>query len=99
MSADINLVDVPPPGHFIREELEARGWTQRDLAYVLGITESAVNLIISGKRGISADMAKALGDAFDVPAELFANLQNSYDLARARDPDPNVARRGRLSCT
>ena len=96
MSADINLVDVPPPGHFIREELEARGWTQRDLAYVLGITESAVNLIISGKRGISADMAKALGDAFDVPAELFANLQNSYALARARDPDPNVARRGRL---
>ncbi|MDA0740146.1 MAG: HigA family addiction module antitoxin [Nitrospirae bacterium] len=90
------LTDVPPPGYFIREELEAREWTQRDLAYVLGITEQAVNMIISGKRGISADMARALGDAFDVPPEFFANLQKAYDLSQARDPDPSVARKAKL---
>lgn len=91
-----HLTDVPPPGYFIREELEARDWTQRDLAYVLGVPEQAVNMIISGKRGISADMAKALGDAFDVPSEFFANLQKGYDLAQARDPDPGVARKAKL---
>lgn len=90
------MTDVPPPGYFIREELEARGWTQRDLAYVLGVPAQAVNMILSGKRGISADMAKALGGAFDVQAEFFANLQRTYDLSQARDPDPGVARKARL---
>src|SRR5579883_600220 len=93
---DNDRMDVPPPGHFIREELEARDWSQRDLAYILGVTDPEINVIISGKRGISADMAKALGKAFDVPAEFFANLQKAYDLSRARDPDPNVERKARL---
>jgi HTH-type transcriptional regulator/antitoxin HigA len=87
---------TPPPGFFIKEELDARGWGQRDLAYILGVHEQAVNMIVSGKRGISPDMAKALGDAFDVPAEFFANLQKAFDLAQARDPDPDIARRARL---
>jgi HTH-type transcriptional regulator/antitoxin HigA len=90
------ITDMPPPGFFIREELEAREWTQRDLAYVLGVPEQAVNMIVSGKRGISADMAKSLGDAFDVPAEFFTNLQKTYDLAQAREPDPGVARKAKL---
>src|SRR5205823_1144921 len=87
---------APHPGEFIREEIEARGWSQRDLAYILGCSEQALNMILSGKRGISPEMAKALGDAFDVPAELFLNLQKSYELAQARDPDPGVAKRARL---
>jgi len=53
-------------------------------------------MIISGKRGISLEMAKSLGDAFDVPAEFFANLQTAYDLGKAREPDPGVARRARF---
>lgn len=73
---------TPPPGYFIREELEARVWTQRDLAYILDVPEQAVNLILSGKRGISPEMAKALGKAFDVSPEFFLNLQNAYDLAQ-----------------
>jgi HTH-type transcriptional regulator / antitoxin HigA len=87
---------VPHPGHFIREELEAREWTQRDLAYILSVPEQSVNQIILGKRGISPEMAKALGDAFEVSPEFFANLQKAYDLSRAREPDPSVKRRARL---
>ena len=86
----------PPPGVFIKEELESRGWGQRDLAYILDCHEQAVNLIVSGKRGISPGMAKALGAAFDVSPELFLNLQKAYDLALARDPDPDISRRARL---
>jgi HTH-type transcriptional regulator/antitoxin HigA len=93
---DTSTFDTPPPGHFIREELEARSWTQRDLAYILGLQDPEVNAIISGKRGISPEMAKALGKAFDVPAEFFANLQRTYDLSRAREPDPSVERKARL---
>ncbi len=88
--------DVPHPGYFLREELDARGWSQRDLAYILGIPEQAVNMIVAGKRGISPEMAKSLGVAFEVHPDLFANLQRAYDMSRARDPDPGVKRRARL---
>ena len=86
----------PPPGLFIKKELDARGWGQRDLAYILGCHEQAVNLIVSGKRGISPDMAKALGAAFNVSPAFFLNLQKSYDLMLARDPDPGISMRARL---
>jgi HTH-type transcriptional regulator/antitoxin HigA len=87
---------TPHPGEFIREEIEARGWSQRDLAYILGSSEQALNTILSGKRGISPEMAKAMGNAFDVPAELFLNLQKSYELAQAHDPDPGIAKRAKI---
>jgi HTH-type transcriptional regulator/antitoxin HigA len=90
------LTDVPHPGEFLKEEIDARGWLQRDLAYILGVPEQAINMIVSGKRGISPEMAKALGDAFDVSSDYFANLQQSYEMANARSPDPGVARRAAL---
>jgi HTH-type transcriptional regulator / antitoxin HigA len=99
MSIASCLTDVPHPGEFIRDELEARGWSQRDLAYILGSPEQAVNMIVSGKRGISPDMAKALGDAFDVSAEYFANLQKAFEMSNARAPDPSIARRAQLQTT
>lgn len=89
----ICLTDVPHPGEYIAEELEARGWLQRDLAYILGISEQGINMIISGKRGISPEMAKALGEAFDVSPVFFSNLQNAYEMSRASAPDPSIARR------
>ena len=84
------------PGVFILEEMEERGWLNRDLAYILGVPESTVSAIVNSKRGISAEMAKALGDAFDVSPEFFTNLQNAYELARANAPDPAIAKRGRV---
>jgi HTH-type transcriptional regulator/antitoxin HigA len=88
--------EVPHPGFFLREELEARGWSQRDLAWLLNTPEQAVNMILSGKRGISPEMAKALGDAFSVNPEFFVNLQRAYDMSKAREPDPGVARKAKL---
>ena len=69
------------PGEFIQEELDARGWTQRDLAFILGIEETALNKIIKGNAGVSLEMSKALATAFDVDDDLFANLQKTYDLS------------------
>lgn len=85
--------EVPIPGQFIQEELDARGWTQRDLAFILGMEETALNKIIRGKTGISLETSKALGTAFNVDADFFANLQKTYDLAHTPAPDPAIARR------
>jgi len=97
--ATINATWVKHPGYYIKEEMEARGWSQRDLAFILGSTDQTLNPLLSGKRGISPEMAKALGEAFDVPAEFFANLQQAYDLAQARTPDPSVAVRRNMQTT
>lgn len=96
MNIALCMSDVPHPGEFIREEMEARNWLQRDLAYILGVPEQAVNMILSGKRGISPEMAKALASAFDVSADYFANLQKAFEMSQAKEPDPAVQRRARL---
>ena len=87
------VATIDHPGTFILDELEARGWAQVDLAYILGMSPSQLNPILKGKGNISPDMAVALGDAFDVSPEFFANLQKQYDLQQARCPDPGVRTR------
>lgn len=89
-------IEVPAPGFFIKEELEARDWSQSDLAYILGMSVQQVNPVLSGKRSISTDMAKALGKAFDVAPEFFSRLQTRYDHYKSQDADPAIARRARL---
>lgn len=85
-----------PPGVYIREELEERGWSQRDLAFILGYSEQTITKVISGKSGISAEMAKALGEAFGTSASLWAGLQKEWELREARDPDPSIKARAGL---
>jgi HTH-type transcriptional regulator / antitoxin HigA len=92
-------VAVDSPGTFIKLELEARGWSQRDLAFIVGQTEQQLNPLLSGKRAITPDMARLLADAFDIPAQFFANLQSQYDLANAKEPDPAVRTRAELQST
>ncbi len=86
---------IDHPGTFILEEMEAREWMQVDLAYILGMSPQQLNPILKGKNSITPDLANSLGDAFDVPAELFANLQKIYDLQKAKLPDPGVRTRAR----
>jgi HTH-type transcriptional regulator/antitoxin HigA len=91
--AQTKLVPVDHPGTFIAEELDARKWQQVDLAYILGILPQQLNPLLNGKASITPDLAAALGDAFDMPPEFFANLQKLYDLNRAKPVDPGVRTR------
>lgn len=88
---------VDHPGSFIAEELESRNWAQADLAYILGMDVTQLNKLIKGERNITPETAIALGDAFDMPAQFFMNLQNAYDLLKAKRADPGVSKRARLS--
>jgi HTH-type transcriptional regulator / antitoxin HigA len=88
--------EVFPPGEFVRDELEARGWTQADLAVILNKPLPAVNEIITGKKAITPETAKALGDVFDVDPQYWLNLENSYRLSLTAPVDENVAKRAKL---
>ena len=94
--AGTNTVAIDPPGVFIKLELEVRGWSQRDLAFILGQTEQQLNPLLSGKRAITPDMARLLGDAFDASPQFFLNLQGQFDLQNAKEPDPAVKTRAEL---
>lgn len=88
--------EVASPGEHIREELEERGWTQSDLATILGRPLSAINQIINAKKSITPDTARELGEAFGTSAELWLNLESSFRLAQASDPAGNVRARAKL---
>lgn len=89
--------EVFPPGEFLREELEERGWTQNDLAEILGRPVRTVNEIIVGKRGITPETAKGLAAALGTTPELWMNLEAAYQLWRVRsDGSDSITRRARL---
>lgn len=88
--------EVFPPGEFIREELEARGWDQNDLAEILGSYPRLVSEIITGKRAITPETAKKLAAALGTSAELWMNLESSYRLWRVKGRDESIARRAKL---
>ena len=78
--------EVFPPGEFIQDELDARGWTQDDLAQIMGRPQSAINLMINDKRGISPQTALELGGAFGTSAEFWLNLDSAYRLSKVSEP-------------
>lgn len=98
MSERIPDVDRPPqpPGEAIRAAMADHGWTQSDLAYVLGVTTATVNQVLGGKRGVSHNMAKALGLALNIQPKLLVDLQADWDLYLAEEPASIVSIRARI---
>lgn len=85
--------EVFPPGEVIGEELDARGWSQVELADIMGRPPRVVSEIISGKRGITPETAKGLGAAFGTGATFWMNLEGSYQLSKTAHDDESVQRR------
>ena len=81
--------EVFPPGETIRDELEARGWTQMDLAEILGVSITGINEILNDRRGITAETAKGLAEAFGTSAQSWLNLDARYRLGSA-EPRPGT---------
>ncbi|WP_291813246.1 HigA family addiction module antitoxin [Limnobacter sp.] len=88
--------EVFPPGDFLREELEERGWSQQELADILDRPARLISELISGKRAITPETARGLADAFGTSAEYWMGLESQYQLSRVRTPNDNVARKAKL---
>ena len=81
------------PGDLVKDLMTARGWSQAELAYVLGVTSATVNQVVNSKRPITPEMAKLLGVAFDFSPEVFLEMQARLSLANAAEPDAEVKAR------
>jgi antitoxin HigA-1 len=75
----------PHPGFSVRHDcLEPLGVSMADGAKALGVTRQAMNNLVTGKAGISAEMAIRLEKAFGGRAETWLRMQAAYDLAQAK---------------
>jgi HTH-type transcriptional regulator/antitoxin HigA len=88
--------EVFPPGDRLKEELEARGWTQADLAEILGRPPRLISEIITAKRAITPETAHGLGEALGTGAELWMNLESLYRLSHTRVANDAIARRAKI---
>lgn len=91
-----HLAETFPPGEFLQEELDARGWSQTELAEIMGRPARLINEIIAGKRAITPETAVQLGDSLGTGAEVWLNLESQYQLSKVPASDGRVARRARL---
>jgi len=78
------MLNPPHPGLAVREDcLVPLGLTVTEGARVLGVSRQALNNLVNGKAGITAEMAIRLDKAFGGSAEVWLRMQTSYDLAQA----------------
>lgn len=72
------------PGEHLQDFLDENGISQVELAERVGLSKKAINEIVNGKNPITESTAFGLSKVFSVSPEFWINLQNNYDLARAR---------------
>ncbi|MBZ5623105.1 MAG: HigA family addiction module antidote protein [Acidobacteriia bacterium] len=79
------------PGRIVRSAcLEPLGLSVTAGAKILGVTRQALNNIVTGKSGISPEMAIRLTKAFGSTEETWLGMQLAYDLAAARRGESKI---------
>ena len=73
------------PGEVLKDEIEERGISQRQLAENMGLAYSVVNEILNGRRPLTAKTALMFEAALDVPADSLMYLQTKYNMQTARE--------------
>ena len=87
--ATVKLKPYQPthPGEVLKDELEYRGISQRGLAKEIGISYSAFNEMLNGKRSLSPELAMMMEAALGVDAAPLLAMQNEYDMLMAERND------------
>ena len=101
MTSSHKAAEAFAPGEYLRDELEARGWTQSEFAEIIGRPAQVVSEILNAKKEITPVTALAISEALGTSAEVWLNLQTRYRLFLLRSQQEDtaltpVARRARL---
>jgi HTH-type transcriptional regulator/antitoxin HigA len=84
------------PGDLILEELEVRGWTQQDLAEIIGMSSKTVNQLINHKQPITFETAQRLSMAFGQTVEFWINQDTIYRMHVEEQKDTSVGIRANI---
>jgi HTH-type transcriptional regulator / antitoxin HigA len=88
--------EVFPPGEFLGDELEARGWTQTEFAEIIGRPQKLVNDIVLGKRSVTPETAADFAAALGTSAQFWMNLETAWQLSKIPPRDDSIARAAKL---
>jgi HTH-type transcriptional regulator/antitoxin HigA len=88
--------EVFPPGELLKDELEARQWSQTEFAEIIGRPVRLINEIIASKRAITPETAAQLGASLGTSAQLWMNLESQYQLSKLQPLDDSIGRKARL---
>ena len=80
------------PGEMLKDEIEARGITQKDLAKRMGVSYTVFNEILNGKRPITTEYALLLEAALGIDAGVWLRLQADYNMQKAKSDKSFIAR-------
>lgn len=80
------------PGEMLKDEIEARNITQKDLAKRMGVSYTVFNEILNGKRPITTDYALLLEAALGIDAGIWLRLQADYNMQKAKSDKTFIAR-------
>lgn len=85
------LQDSPHPGRFVRREIiDALDLSVTKAAQVLGVTRAALSAFLNAHSALSPEMALRLEKAFGISLETLMRMQNSYDIAQARQREGEI---------
>ncbi len=66
------------PGDVIKDEMEFYGWSQKDLAEILDISEKHLSQLLTNTAPITMNMARLLSSTFQQSPEFWINLDAQY---------------------
>jgi len=72
------------PGEMIKDEIIARGLTQKELAKQMGVSYTVFNEILNGKRPVTTEYALLLEAALGTNASIWIGLQADYNMQKAK---------------
>ena len=72
------------PGEVLKDELEYRGISQKQLAAEMGISYTLLNEVQNGKRQVNTELALLVEAALDIPAESLLQMQARYNMLTAK---------------
>ena len=82
---DCQLCYSVHPGSILQEELKERGIKQKDFAKEIGMKAPHLSALIHGNRNITTSIASRLEAVLAIPASIWLNLQNRYDLSKNQE--------------
>lgn len=80
------------PGDVLKEELEARGISQKKFSEVLKMPYTQLNEILNGKRPVTTDFALMMEAALGINPELLINMQSRYNMSVAKQKETLLAK-------
>ena len=72
------------PGEMIKDEIIARGITQKELAKQMGVSYTVFNEILNGKRPVTTEYALLLEAALGTNASIWIGLQADHHMQKAK---------------